>query len=116
MILYENHLGTIDVSKDYLIKLVSKAVKGCFGVVGISARKSAIPTPKWVKLGSGEAGGVKITYNKKKLDVELHILASYGVNLTEMVRSIVNKVRYTLEETVGCQVAHVAVYVDGMKL
>ncbi len=116
MILYENHLGAISVSKEYLTQLVVKTVTGCFGVAGISDRKPTLPSLEWLNLRKGDARGVTLRYVKKKLEVELHILASYGVNLTEIVRSIIGKVRYTLEEAAGCKVAHVRVFVDGIKM
>lgn len=49
------------------------------------------------------------------LIVDLHIIVSYGVNISAICQSIVNKVRYTVEEATGLEVHAVNVYVDGMK-
>ena len=46
---------------------------------------------------------------------DLHIAVTYGVNISAIVKSIVNKVRYTVEEATGFQVAKVNVFVDDMK-
>ncbi len=40
---------------------------------------------------------------------------TYGVNIAAIVKSIVNKVRYTVEEATGLEVEKVDVFVDGMK-
>lgn len=49
------------------------------------------------------------------LVIDLHIAVTYGVNISAIVKSIVNKVRYTVEEATGFQVAKVNVFVDDMK-
>ena len=48
------------------------------------------------------------------LVIELHIIVTYGVNISTIVDSIVNKVRYTIEEATCLSVKEVNVYVDSM--
>jgi len=45
----------------------------------------------------------------------LHIVVTYGLNISVIVKSIVNKVRYTVEEATGLEVKKVNVFVDAMK-
>jgi len=45
------------------------------------------------------------------LIIELHISVSYGVNISAIVESIVNKVRYTVEEATDLKVSKVNVYI-----
>ena len=40
---------------------------------------------------------------------------TYGVNIAAIVDSIVNKVRYTVEQATGLAVKKVNVFVDGIK-
>ena len=49
------------------------------------------------------------------LVVDLHIIVIYGLNLSATVKSIVNKVRYTVEEATGLEVKKVNVFIDSMK-
>ena len=51
----------------------------------------------------------------KQLIVDLHIAVIYGMNISAIAKSIVNKVRYTVEEATGLDVKRVNVFVDGMK-
>ena len=39
----------------------------------------------------------------------------YGTNVSAIVKSIMHKVSYTVEDVTGIQVDHVNVYVDGMR-
>ncbi len=49
-----------------------------------------------------------------ELIIELHISVSYGVNINTIVESIVNKVRYTVEEATDLKVSKVNVYIDAL--
>lgn len=49
------------------------------------------------------------------LIVDLHIVVIYGMNIAAVTRSIVNRVRYTVEQATGLEVAKVNVFVDAMK-
>lgn len=42
-------------------------------------------------------------------------MVTYGVNISAIVQSIIHKVRYTVEDATGMEVAKVNVYVDGMR-
>ena len=109
MIRIENHLGVIEIANSYFEILVGQAASSCFGVAGMAA--------------SGPAQGFKSFVTKRvrvrsisgKLEIDLHIIVTFGVNIAAIVKSIVNKVRYTVEEATGLQVGKVNVYVDGMK-
>lgn len=48
------------------------------------------------------------------LVIELHIIVTYGLNISTVVRSLVEKVRYTIEEVTGMNVKKVDVFVDSM--
>lgn len=115
MIHLDNHLGSIVITKDYLTDLVATTVCSCFGVAGISNKRSSFLRPSIIVRRKGANRGIRIQYAKKLLSVELHIFAIYGMNLTEIVKSITNKVRFTLEEATGEQVSHVSVFIDGIK-
>ncbi|MBR5976358.1 MAG: Asp23/Gls24 family envelope stress response protein, partial [Clostridia bacterium] len=58
--------------------------------------------------------GVNVVMEDDGLVVELHIVVTYGVNISTIVDSIVNKVRYTVEDATGLSVKEVNVFVDSM--
>ncbi len=113
MVRLQNHIGKIDISETYFESLVSDAVVNCFGVAAMSEVNTA--QGFWNKLWKKESNkGVRIRYQKSKLIIELHIIVSHGTNIPAIVKSIMNKVRYTVEEATGIQVARVNVFVDSM--
>ena len=60
--------------------------------------------------------GVKVRFSKDKLLIDLHISLMYGVNMNAVVRSIINKVGYTVEQSTGISVERVNVYVDSIRV
>lgn len=46
----------------------------------------------------------------------MHISLMYGVNMNAVVRSIINKVGYTVEQSTGIGVEKVNVYVDSIRV
>lgn len=118
MIRVKNHVGEITVSQEYFMSLISNTVTNCFGVVQMNASTAKQTLMAYLpkKDGGKKAPcGVSVRVGKDKLVVELHITVMYGVNVSAVVKSIMNKVRYTIEESTGISVERVNVYVDGIK-
>ena len=113
MIGFENSLGRVGISQEYFANLVGKAVSECFGVAGmVSSPYQGIRS----KISSKEYtdNGIKIRSANGKLQIDLHISVTYGINISAIVKSIVHKVRYTVEENTGFTVSKVNVFVDSM--
>ncbi|MEM1483279.1 Asp23/Gls24 family envelope stress response protein [Oscillospiraceae bacterium PP1C4] len=110
----ENQFGTIEISQEYFSNLVGKAASECFGVAGM------INSPTQ-GIRSAIAGrdtpdkGVHVRNSGGGLVIDLHIVVVYGMNISAIVKSIVNKVRYTVEQATNFDVAKVNVFVDAMK-
>ena len=51
----------------------------------------------------------------ERLVVDIHIEVVFGMNIAAIAKSIVNKVRYTVEEATGLPVKKVNVFVDGIQ-
>ena len=117
MVGFENHIGKINISDNYLTELVIHAVTDCFGVAGVcntSAFRSAVSA---ITLGKAFRKNKGVLIRKDKdggLTVDLHIKVTYGTNITAAVNSITHKVGFTVEEATGIHVNKVNVYVDEM--
>ncbi len=115
MVTFENPLGTIEMSETYFSQLLGSVVPTCFGVVGMAnsnpyQRVRAFVDRKNYYLDRG----VSVVSEPDGLVIELHIVVTYGINISAVVQSIVNKVRYTMENATGLKVKSVNVYVDSM--
>ena len=113
MIGFQNTQGTVEVSQKYFAELISKATSECFGV------SQMIDSPyrgiqNYVSRKKFFNNGVNVHTADGKLVVDLHIAVTYGVNIAAIVKSIVHKVRYTVEDNTGFEVGKVNVFIDAM--
>lgn len=118
MIKTENHNGYIEITNDFFANLVGRAVTSCFGVAGM-ADANAVRTIKSIlrqkRNKDDNDRGVSVHSEPDGLTIELHIAVTYGVNISEIVKSIRNKVRFTVEQATDFKVKKVNIYVDQMK-
>ena len=117
MIRMDNHLGKISITNSYFAKLIGHAVSECFGVAGLVS-STASQGLRSVLAHDKEIPdkGVRVRSSGGDLIIDLHIAVTYGVNISAIVKSIINKVTYTVEAACGLSVAKVNVYIADMKV
>lgn len=116
MIKFENHIGEIHISNKYLISLVGNTATNCFGVVGMNTFGPRQRISSLLKKEQSLENGVIIhKTNQNELIIDLHITVSYGVNVSTVVESIMEKVQYTVETESAVKVAKINVFVDEMQ-
>ena len=125
MIDIKTHLGTVTYSKQFFYSLIGGTVTECFGVVDMNAGDvkqnfiEKVPIPFIKKLASKTVlseKGVTVRYKNNKLYIDLHISVMYGVNVSTIVKSIVHKVRFVLEDETGLNVDKINVFVHSVKI
>ena len=112
MVKLETALGEITISAEVLETIVGHAVNECFGVAGMAAKDSVENLVSLFKRNRLDKGVRVIPAGE---DIELHIVVIYGLNIAAVSSSIVNRVRYTVEELTGLTVHEVTICVDDMK-
>ena len=58
--------------------------------------------------------GIKVLGGPDRLEIELHIVVTYGMNISAIAKSITEKVSYIVKEAIGIDVDKVTVKVDGI--
>lgn len=117
MIKFENPQGYIEITNNYFASLVGNTAQSCFGVTRMvnpnpyHSLKSAIKSKAELD-NSNE--GVFVKSINGALVIDLHIAVSYGVNISTITDSIMNKVRYTVETATGLKVSKVNVHIDAL--
>ena len=114
MITFENHLGIIRISPNYFAKLIGNAVSFCYGVASMVPQGKQWWRSKFFSNKNFPDTGIQVRGNARSLVVDLHISVMYGLNISAISRSIVNKVTYTVEDATGIKVDKVLVHVDRM--
>lgn len=115
MISYETRTGTVSISETYLSKLIGHEVTSCFGVVGMMPSNNRQKLFGMISRNQSLDTGIKITGDNDSIEVELHIVVTYGMNINAIAASITEKVQYAVKELTGITVKKVTVKVDGIK-
>ena len=115
MVKLETALGEITISAEVLETIVGRAVNECFGVAGMAAKDSVENLVSLFKRNRLDKGVRVIPAGEDMVSIELHIVVIYGLNIAAVSSSLVNRVRYTVEELTGLTVHEVTICVDDMK-
>ncbi len=115
MISYETRLGKVNLTESYLSKLIGNAVTSCFGVVGMKPNTNRQRIFGLVSKNQAVETGIKVIGNDDLINVEIHIVVTYGMNISAIAASITEKVKYVVEDATGITVDKVVVKVDGIK-
>lgn len=110
-----NDFGKIIITKEVFANLAGTAAMECYGIVGMASQKFK---DGLVELLGMEAlsKGVVITLKGEQVLIDLHVIVSYGVKISEVAHNIMEKVRYTIESMTGVKVDRVNVNIQGVRV
>lgn len=112
MIKMQREKGEIAISSAVFSNIAGAAATNCFGVKGMAYRSMTDGLVHLLRR-SAMSKGVKVTYHDDNtISIELHIVVEHGVNITAACRSIMNEVRYVVQQNTGIIVQSVDVCVD----
>lgn len=105
--------GIIEITNDVFTVISGYAATNCFGVKGMAQRNMKDGIVGLLKK-EHMARGVKISFDKDKVVIEIHIVVEHGVNIPAVCQSIMSEVRYNVERLTKVKVKAVNVCVDSM--
>ena len=112
----KNENGLIRISNAVIAKIAGYAATKCYGVVGMASKQ--VLKDGWAELLNKEnySRGVRVKETENGLDVDLYIIACFGVKISEAVKEAQKKVKYVLEKTLTVDVNRVNVFVQGVRV
>lgn len=116
MVLKTNEgLGEVTVNNSVIAEIAGAVAIKCYGVVGMAWRnkKDGIVN---LLLPDTITKGINVTVEDNGVIIDMHIIVEYGINISTVCQSIVNRVRYTIEQMIGLKVNKVNVRVEGVRV
>lgn len=113
MLLFENKNGNIIIDDAVITQIVASVANECFGVAGMTAKNISEEFWGLFKKDSKDRG-VNVYCTDNKLNIELHIMVTYGINIPAITESIIHKVEYSVQQILDIKPASVKVYVDAV--
>lgn len=108
-------LGAISVSDKAIASLTGSVISECYGVVGVTAKNLIKDGINDLLKKENISKGIIVKNKKNNLEVDIYIIVSYGVKISEVTSEIQKRVKYTIEKTLNVDVDTINVFVEGVK-
>ena len=111
----ENSNGVITISSDVIATLAGDAAMRCYGVVGMSVRSTKDGFANLLKRDNASKG-IKITVDDGGISINIHVIVEYGINIKVTSDSIIEGVKYQVENATGFIVKQINVHVESVRV
>jgi len=113
-IIKTNH-GTISIEDEVVARIAGLAAMECYGIVGMAAKSVKDGIVRLLKM-ENLTRGIKLTTTGKTINIDLHVIAEYGTNIAAICDSLINSVKYKVEESCGLAVSQINIFVEGLRI
>jgi uncharacterized alkaline shock family protein YloU len=110
----ETPRGTIEIAPTAIATLASHAVLQTYGVVGMAS--SNLATDIAASITRDPNRGIKVSQEDGQIVIDVYVVIEYGTRIASVANSLINSVRYTLEQSLGVPVRQVNVHVQGLRV
>lgn len=107
--------GNINISVEAIATLAGGLVAECYGVVGMASRKIVKDGIAELLKKENYSRGVVVRENNGQLELDLYIIVSHGIKISEVVNEVQKKVKYMMEKSLELEFNVINVYVQGVK-
>lgn len=111
-----NDYGKIDISNEVIDSVVGGKAVECYGIVGMASRQQVRDGIAEILGHENYAKGIKVTENNGVVDIDMYIIVSYGVKISEVANNVQSTVKYTLEKSLNVSVNSINIYVQGVRV
>ena len=110
-----NKLGEIQISSDVIAMYAGMTAVECFGIVGMAAVSMKDGLVKLLKRES-LTHGINVTINDNAIEIDFHVIVSYGVSISTVADNLIESVKYKVEEFTGMPVEKINIFVEGVRV
>ena len=110
-----NNLGSIVIDSNVIATYAGSVAVECFGIVGMASVSMKDGLVRL--LGRDRLGrGISVRLNANKIELDFHVIVSYGVSISAVAQNLVESVSYKLESFTGMEVSKINIYVESVKV
>jgi uncharacterized alkaline shock family protein YloU len=111
----KNDYGTITIENEVIARVAGLAAMDCYGVVGMAAKNVKDGIVQLLRRES-LTKGIQFSGDQEALAFDLHIIVEYGTNISAIAETLMETVKYKVEETIGLHVGRVNIFVEGVRV
>lgn len=110
-----NNRGSIVIDSNVIATYAGSVAVECFGIVGMASVSMKDGLVKL--LGRDHLGhGINVRMNGSRIELDFHVIVSYGVSISAVAQNLVESVSYKLESFTGMEVEKINIFVEGVKV
>lgn len=109
------HLGNISIDSEVIANYAGSVANECFGVVGMASVNVKDGLVKLLKK-ENLSTGINVTIQNSGISLDFHLIVAYGVNIIAVSETLMDTVKYKVEEFTGLKVEKVNIFVEGVKV
>ncbi len=111
-----NELGKVSISSEVVAQYAGSTAVECFGIVGMAAVSMTDGLVKLLK-GDSLTRGIKVEIdNDNKIELDFHVIVSYGVSISTVADNLIENVKYKVSEFTGLEIKKINIYVEGVRV
>ncbi|NLC96075.1 MAG: Asp23/Gls24 family envelope stress response protein [Erysipelotrichaceae bacterium] len=109
-------LGSINITNEAIASLAGGVVTESYGVVGMASRNILRDGIAELLNMENYAKGVNVNVTSKGLEIDVYIIVSFGVRISQVVSEVQKNIKYVLEKTLQQDIIAVNVFVQGVSV
>ena len=110
-----NDMGEILIDTDVVAKYAGTIAIECFGIVGMATISMKDGLVKKLKKDS-LAKGINVRIVDDHINIDFHVIVSYGVSISAVTDNLIETVRYKVHEFTGIPVGKINIFVEGVRV
>lgn len=114
MTISETPHGIIEISSNAIATLASHAALQTYGVVGMASPSFASDIAASITRDPNR--GIQVHQEESQVVIDVYVIIEYGTRIASVANSLINAVRYTVEQSIGVPVGQVNVHVQGLRV
>ena len=101
---------------DVVAQYAGSTAVECFGIVGMAAVSMKDGLVKLLK-GDSLTRGIKVEIDSdNRIEVDFHVIVSYGVSISTVADNLIENVKYKVSEFTGLEIKKINIYVEGVRV
>ncbi len=110
-----NDRGSIVIDTNVVATYAGSVAVECFGIVGMA---SVSMKDGLVKLLGRDSisHGINVRVNGGRIELDFHVIVSYGVSISAVAQNLVESVTYKVEAFTGMEISRIRIFVEGVKV
>ncbi|RPJ00880.1 MAG: Asp23/Gls24 family envelope stress response protein [Chloroflexi bacterium] len=110
----ETPRGTIEISPNAIATLASHAALQTYGVVGMASPNLASDIAASITRDPNR--GIEVRHEGGHIAIDVYVIMEYGTRIASVANSLINGVRYSVEQSTGVPVRQVNIHVQGLRV